>query len=74
MQKTYTSMIQVQTLKSEGLSNSVIARKVGLHRETVAKYLKILEVGRRTGTPLHDLIPKKGGHRPRIIDPFLDYI
>lgn len=30
MQKTYTSMIQVQTLKSEGLSNSVIARKVGL--------------------------------------------
>ena len=43
MQKTYNSMIQVQTLKSEGLSNSSIARKVGLHR-------------------------------PRIIDPYLDYI
>jgi DNA-binding CsgD family transcriptional regulator len=52
MQKTYTIMIQVNTLKSEGLNNTDIAKRVGIHRETVAKYLKIIEKAREAGTPL----------------------
>jgi transposase len=40
----------------------------------VTKYLKIVEQARETGIPLDDLIPKKGGHRYRIIDPYMEYI
>jgi transposase len=74
MQKTYTTMIQVQTLKSQGLSNTSIAARLGIHRQTVATYLKLLEQVRENGTPLASIIPQKGGHRRRKIEPYQDYI
>ncbi|MGZ8937500.1 MAG: IS21 family transposase [Halobacteriota archaeon] len=73
MYKTYEDMIQVLALKSEGLSNTAIAGRVGIHRETVAKYLRLADQSRDSGSSLKDLF-QKGRHRARIIEPYMDYI
>lgn len=73
MKGTYETMIQLQTYKNEGLSNIAIAKRLGLHRETVAKYLRILEEARETGVKLESLFVKKTT-RSRMIDPHMDYI
>lgn len=74
MKDAFTTMIQLETLKSEGLKNTQIAKRLNIHRETVAKYLKLLEESRITGVPIGELLPKKGGHRPRLIEPYMDHI
>jgi transposase len=66
-------MIQVLTLKSEGLSNCAIANRLGIHRQTVAKYLKLSEEARESGAPIEELLPKHN-LRKRIIDPYLEYM
>jgi hypothetical protein len=35
MRKTYKTMLQILTLKSEGLSNTAIANSLGLHLQIV---------------------------------------
>lgn len=45
LRETLIMMIQARTLKDEGLPTTAIARRLGLHRQTVAKYLEQLEAG-----------------------------
>lgn len=65
-------MIQVETLKNEGLSNIAIARHLGIHRETVARYLSKVEQARLDGKPIGDLVVTRA--RSSIVGPFLDYM
>ena len=73
MRKTYKTMIQILTLKSEGLSNTAIANRLGLHRQTVAKYLQYSKQVRDSGQPLEELL-QQPIRRQRMIDPYLDYL
>lgn len=66
LRETLIMMIQARTLKDEGLPTTAIARRLGLHRQTVAKYLAQREAGHDAGlasTP-----------RTHVIDPFLPYL
>lgn len=72
MRETLESMIQVQTLKNEGLSNSAIARKVGLHRQTVARYLAVMEDARNDGRGIEKFAEIR--KRKRLIEPYVEYL
>lgn len=57
------TMIRARTLKDEGLPTTAIARRLGLHRQTVAKYLQQVEDGDgAVGTP---------PPRTHLLDPYL---
>ena len=72
MRETLTTMIQVEKLKNEGLSNAAIARDLGIHRETVASYLSRVEKARFEGRPIEDLVVTRA--RASIVEPFLEYM
>lgn len=72
MRETLKTMIQVQTLKDEGLTNVAIGEKLGIHRETVAAYLTKMQQARDEGRPLDDIVITRS--RRSMIEPFLYHI
>ena len=72
MRETLKTMIQVQTLKDEGLTNVAIGQKLGIHRETVAAYLTKMQQARDEGRPLEDVAIRRS--RKSMIEPFLNHI
>ncbi|KRW92829.1 hypothetical protein SD51_00570 [Alicyclobacillus tengchongensis] len=72
MRETLKTMIHVQTLKDEGLTNVAIAEKLGIHRETVATYLTKMQQARDEGRPLDDIVITRS--RRNVIEPFLYHI
>ncbi len=67
LRETLRLMIQARTLKDEGLPVTAIARRLGLHRQTVAKYLAQLE----EAGAMTDSLPAPRPHR---IDPYIPYL
>lgn len=65
-------MIQVQLLKDEGLSQTAIAERLGIHRETVARYLKKIAEARASGEPVETAACRQA--RPHIMDSFLGHL
>ena len=56
--------LEIQQLSYQGLSRSEIARRMGLDRKTVRKYLK-----KATGPPI-----SKSRHKASLLDGFKDYL
>ena len=72
MRETLKTMIQVQTLKNEGLTNKAIGERLGIHRQTVGKYLGQMQQVRLQGREMDYTASHRV--RPRLIDPYLEYI
>ncbi len=72
MRETLMTMIQVRTLKNEGLSQTAIAQRLGLHRQTVARYLERMDQAEEAGQPLETVACRAA--RDHAIDPYLDHL
>jgi transposase len=65
-------MIQVRTLKDEGLTQTAIAERLGLHRQTVARYLERMEQAENSGQPIETIACRAA--RVHAIDPYLEHL
>ncbi|SDX03046.1 hypothetical protein SAMN04489725_1338, partial [Alicyclobacillus hesperidum] len=72
MRETLKAMIQVQTLKDEGLTNVAIGQRLRIHRETVAAYLTKMQQARDEGRPIDDVVTRRS--RRSMMEPFLNHI
>ncbi|AEJ38699.1 hypothetical protein TPY_0498 [Sulfobacillus acidophilus TPY] len=58
-------------MKDEGLSQTAIAERLGLHRQTVARYLERMDQAQKSGYPLETVACRTA--RAHAIDPYLEH-